>query len=826
MAIEELDDPEKASGEIRQEEEDSDSGEGVPEDSAEQTTDDTSSTAHDASLQGGEGLTEDNDGGADKVPRSPEEVRLYKGVDPREEDNQGSAAASLPSTTVAKPPTAAIPENESARVPPSHDLLIDEQGQVFEQWWLDKEPMPLPLPLPPPSRQLHSRPESLPGAYATVSPRYFGNDPNRPATTSTTNQTTTSTLVTSHDRTNTDTGDLVEAIQVPDTDPLVMGRATPAPDHATTAEPIAKQTKCLVLVAIVVTGIACLAIGVVLGVLLAPDRGTETIIYQGNNPDGERHPTMAPSTEQPTVAPSLLVIPKLLQSLHDSLPFATHVSLGRHDSPQSHAFRWLEEHPQLVDMPEWRKQQLFALVTTFFALQGPRLWRPDIAKDWLQSDKHECFWYSAQFGFFGPDDGGGKGKPEKSISSGNKQRKDVYQEYFVEQNRQDPCNDEGKYTILSLITLDLKADPLMESSPSNSSNISLYVTPPPAVPFLPPEMALLTSLTKIGLSLSDLNASLAELMPPRLFEELAAKTPQLQDLDLNRNILRGTMMTELGLLSSLRYLGLAENALSGTLPMESLTTLTELTLLDLNRNRAIEGSIATEIERLVSLENLDLQGLSLSGRIPTELGLMPALKHLGLSGNPELSGPIPTDLGHSSSNLTELLLVDMNLTGPIPSELGLLTSLVLLELQGNHLEGPIPSELGLLSQLKVLSLGQNTALNSTIPPELGVGMTSLYQLHLHDLPSLHGTIPEELGELVEFHNLAVINFNTSGSLLTGTLRESFCRLQNNCTYQLGPEFWLPTYPCSLVLECPSSTTSSPQSKNTLCGCDCPCIGLN
>ena len=840
----------KGSSEGVHQETDIEAGEGrspMSEDSTENLMNSASWTANglhalqqkdedDASLQEGEGTDQVNDDVTEKATLSSEEVRLYKAVDPNEEDNLASAAPSLPSAAAAAaamPPTAATapPENHSEQLPtnvlPSDDLLLDEQGQVWEQWWLDKQPMPLPLPLPPPGRHTPStRPESLPGAYATVSPGYFSTSGNTgretPATTRTSNQNTTRTMVSSHDRTIRSTEDLVEATQVPDTDQLVMGQATPAPESTTTAfaEPIARQTKCLVFVVIVVTGVVCLAIGVVLGVVLAPHSGTETIVFKGNNPNNGEH------QNRPTMAPSTFVITKPLQLLHDSLPSATQTSLRKNDSPQSYAFQWVEGHPDITDMPEWRKQQLFALVTTFFALQGPRLWRAEIANDWLQKDKHECFWFSAEFGVFEPnDEGGGKGKPEKSTTNVNSQKKDIYREYFVEQDRRDPCNDEGKYTILSLITLGLKEDLLMGLSSNNSSNAALYVGPPPASPFLPPEVALLTSLTKIGLSLSNLNTSLTEFMQPSVFEELAAKTTELQDLDLNRNILRGTMMTEIGLLSSLRFLGLADNALSGSLPMEALVAMTRLTSLDLSRNSAIEGSIATEIGKLAHLENIDVQGLSLSGRIPTELGLMPKLTHLGLSDNLKLSGPIPTELGHSSSNLTDLLLVSMNLTGPIPSELGLLSSLALLELQGNNLEGAIPSELGLLSQLLKLTLGQNTAINSTIPPELGVGMTSLRILHLQDLPSLHGTIPDELANLVESHNLAVINVNTSGSLLTGTLPESFCRLQKNCSYQLGPEVWLPSYPCSLILDCPSSTTASSPSNNTLCGCDCPCTVL-
>ena len=54
--------------------------------------------------------------------------------------------------------------------------------------------------------------------------------------------------------------------------------------------------------------------------------------------------------------------------------------------------------------------------------------------------------------------------------------------------------------------------------------------------------------------------------------------------------------------------------------------------LQLNSNM-LTGSIPTEIRDLTSLEALDLEDNSLSGAIPTELGSLSNLTDLDLSGN-------------------------------------------------------------------------------------------------------------------------------------------------------------------------------------------------
>ncbi len=112
----------------------------------------------------------------------------------------------------------------------------------------------------------------------------------------------------------------------------------------------------------------------------------------------------------------------------------------------------------------------------------------------------------------------------------------------------------------------------------------------------------------------------------------------------------------LGDLTGLTYLDLSGNDLSSALPPE-LDQLTKLTHLDLSGN-AFRGDISKqnpdhprgiEWEKLVNLVEMDLSDNrrsgqhGLSGRIPPELGFLPDLTALDLSGN-NLEGAVPPTL--------------------------------------------------------------------------------------------------------------------------------------------------------------------------------------
>jgi hypothetical protein len=160
----------------------------------------------------------------------------------------------------------------------------------------------------------------------------------------------------------------------------------------------------------------------------------------------------------------------------------------------------------------------------------------------------------------------------------------------------------------------------------------------------------------------------------------------------------------LGNRATLRGLNLADNSLSGSIPVE-LGRLSRLEWLNLSGNE-LTNVIPPELADLTNLVSVDLSFNQLTGSLPHELSSLANLRTLFL-GNNQLTGPIPSELGNLP-NLTHLMLFYNKFTGPVPPQLGELSNLKLFTIENNQLTGPLPSTLTALS-LEIFSY-YNTAL--------------------------------------------------------------------------------------------------------------------
>lgn len=265
------------------------------------------------------------------------------------------------------------------------------------------------------------------------------------------------------------------------------------------------------------------------------------------------------------------------------------------------------------------------------------------------------------------------------------------------------------------------------------------------------------------------------------------------ELDLNRNLLSGSLPAGLGGLPNLKILRMSGNNLEGSIPV-GLSNLSALTNLELDDNN-LSGSIPAELGNLSNLAWLDLSGNELSGPLPTELSKLTSLSVVALSDN-GLTGAFPWWLNalddllilHVSGNnftgcmpavLLHILIEDLSSTrlptcrealttfyfatggsqwrrnenwrdadSALAQWFGITTDdagrVIAIDLSANQLTGTLPPRLGALIHLETLDLSDNELVGS-IPPDLG-NLTSLSTLHLAG-NNLTGCVPASLREI-------------------------------------------------------------------------------
>lgn len=242
------------------------------------------------------------------------------------------------------------------------------------------------------------------------------------------------------------------------------------------------------------------------------------------------------------------------------------------------------------------------------------------------------------------------------------------------------------------------------------------------------------------------------------------------ELDLSNNGLEGYLPTDIGLLSSLKYIDLGDNNLEGSIP-EEIGELVSLRYLDLHANR-MTGKLPVGLAALTSLEYVDLNTNQLSGVIPVQLGSLTS----GVSVEAKNDNGTDSNSNHLVG-LTSLRHLDLHsnlLTGEIPTNIASMTSLEYLDLGLNELSGTLPADLGDLTALVVLSAHDNVLTGSI---RVGLGdLVNLSTLYLQG-NQFSGSIPESLANLTSLQNLN-LGSNQLSMCIPTSLREFICSVNN------------------------------------------------
>ena len=263
------------------------------------------------------------------------------------------------------------------------------------------------------------------------------------------------------------------------------------------------------------------------------------------------------TTSRPTAAPVVIIdatSPPTVPGYAFGVPEYSVAAIGISTSPQALAYNWVAGHPSLAVYPQWRLQQLFALVAFYYAFNG-NLWTSNDRQGWLDYDTAECEW-----GAFNKCDSGGR--------------------------------------LTSLVV--------------GGAAI------PSEVDSMPPEMGLLASLKELRADFIVWTADIAGLFPVQLSHTqldtiilpgnaLVGELPSqigvmtaLTNLNLGQNQISGTLPSEFGLLTNMQFLILYDNLFTSSIPSE-IGLLTGLESLLIDRTQ-MTGAIPEEVCSLPSLQ--------------------------------------------------------------------------------------------------------------------------------------------------------------------------------------------------------------------------------
>ncbi|KAK4437922.1 putative LRR receptor-like serine/threonine-protein kinase [Sesamum alatum] len=212
-------------------------------------------------------------------------------------------------------------------------------------------------------------------------------------------------------------------------------------------------------------------------------------------------------------------------------------------------------------------------------------------------------------------------------------------------------------------------------------------------------------------------------------------------------------------------------------------------------NSKLLGIVPEDLGFIPHLRTLDLSGNFLNGTLPNSLFNASELEVLSLANN-VISGGIPEFFAGPKS-LRLLNLSDNALAGNIPKSITSLQNLTVVSLRSNYLTGPVP---GGIRSFEVLDLSSNL-LNGSLPLEFG-GQNLRY-LNLSS-NKLSGSVPQEFAAKIPANATVDLSFND----LSGEIPESIS-LSNQKTEAYAGNIDLCGKPLKKLCSIPSTLSAPP-----------------
>nr|GMD45780.1 probable LRR receptor-like serine/threonine-protein kinase At3g47570 [Ipomoea batatas] len=234
----------------------------------------------------------------------------------------------------------------------------------------------------------------------------------------------------------------------------------------------------------------------------------------------------------------------------------------------------------------------------------------------------------------------------------------------------------------------------------------------------------------------------------------------------------GIIPSEIGRLSRLQILSLANNSFSGEIP-NNISQCRLLSSIQLGGNN-LTGKLPVEFQSLSKLQLLYVYRNKLTGRIPPQYGNLSSLTRFFVDEN-NLQGVIPNSFGKLKS-LVSTSFRSNNFSGMVPVSL-LNLSLVGIDLQSNQFEGYLPPNISATSFLRLKFLGVN---NNRIIGHIPLWLS--YALNIEVIQLGDNNFTGEVPNFGSLKHLRALSFYKNEHLGSGKSRDlRFLAPLTNCT---------------------------------------------